>query len=405
MNIEQSVRNLASSAAISGDEAANLIPQDLEEAEALDPELKQAHDSALAAKALWQEHILELHTMLDGVATEIHELTELWRPAYTEADLAYQAALQNQEQKKGLIALRKAEEIKEQEISRKVKAVETEAGRYLELQRVRTELLDDMDKTYGSLYNARAKMFKTLTERSKKRLKLSLDRGTNRERFRVQLQALVKGSGARTVDIDAVSKTMTPREFVRAVLSRDAKLIEATANITTNAVDTLIGKLWAGEDVQELLALEHGAYPEDTPQILYDKGENNYAPLLELSVGQKCSALLIIALSDGDRPVIIDQPEDALDITTVWTDISGPLRKSKHRRQFIVTTHNPTVATASDSDMYIAVRSTADQADVQCLGGIDGAKAKKEVIQHLEGGKIPLNLRHRKYGDHHLSSN
>lgn len=73
------------------------------------------------------------------------------------------------------------------------------------------------------------------------------------------------------------------------------------------------------------------------------------------------------------------------------------LRKSKDRRQFILTTHNASVAVASDSDMFIIVKSNSQQANVKCWGAIEVPDVKKAVIQHLEGGNEPYNLRLKKY--------
>lgn len=90
-----------------------------------------------------------------------------------------------------------------------------------------------------------------------------------------------------------------------------------------------------------MLALQHSVDPTDVPSILFRKHGDRYDELSELSVGQKCTALLIIALCDGTMPVIIDQPEDALDIVSVWEDVAKKLRRGKETRQFILTTHHP----------------------------------------------------------------
>ncbi|MEW6173543.1 MAG: AAA family ATPase [Bacillota bacterium] len=208
---------------------------------------------------------------------------------------------------------------------------------------------------------------------------------------------MVRGSGARTADIETIARKMTPREFVDLARKRDINGLATRVGITNNSAQTIIDKLWSGETIQPLLDLEHSCYPEDVPSIQFRKDDGVYAPLAELSVGQKCTALLIIALSEGTRPVIIDQPEDSLDITTVWEDISKKLRQSKEKRQFILTTHNPSVAVAADSDMFIVVKSNAQQANVKCWGAIEHPDVKKAVIQHLEGGREPYQLRRYKY--------
>jgi len=69
----------------------------------------------------------------------------------------------------------------------------------------------------------------------------------------------------------------------------------------------------------------------------------------------------------------------------------------KEKRQFILTTHNASVAVSSDSDMFIVVNSNSKQANVKCLGAIENKNVKNAVIQHLEGGEEPYQLRRKKY--------
>lgn len=96
-------------------------------------------------------------------------------------------------------------------------------------------------------------------------------------------------------------------------------------------------------------------------------------------------------------PIIIDQPEDALDVATVYLDVVQQLRFGKDQRQFIITTHNPNVAVSSDSDKYHVLKGTASTGEIVCAGAIDLELVAKEVIEHLEGGIEPYQLRGRKY--------
>ena len=158
-----------------------------------------------------------------------------------------------------------------------------------------------------------------------------------------------------------------------------------------------IEKLWSCADFTEVLALQHNCYPADVPTIKFRKGSNHYDPLNELSVGQKCTALLIIALCDGSMPVVIDQPEDALDVISVWEDIAKKLRRGKNSRQFILTTHNSSVAVSADSDQFIVLEAGATSGKMVAAGAIDREDVREAVIKHLEGGQEPYKLRARKY--------
>jgi ABC-type Mn2+/Zn2+ transport system ATPase subunit len=162
--------------------------------------------------------------------------------------------------------------------------------------------------------------------------------------------------------------------------------------------ERVLDKLWAADNFVDVLALQHDCYPQDAPSIKYNKGHGQFASLDELSVGQKSTALLIIALCDGKMPVIIDQPEDALDIASVWEDIAKKLRHGKYGRQFILTTHNSSLAVGSDSDNFMVLMPlSGDRARVSYRGAIDRQDVRQAVIDHLEGGDEPYKLRQRKY--------
>jgi ABC-type enterochelin transport system ATPase subunit len=182
------------------------------------------------------------------------------------------------------------------------------------------------------------------------------------------------------------------------VVNNDPDGLASAAHIQAPSSKNLISHLSASEDVEGLLALEHGELLQDSPTIRFRKDDGKYYELSQLSVGQKCTALLVIALADGSRPVIIDQPEDALDITSVYEDVTLQLRSRKHARQFIVTTHNPTVAVASDSDQFHVLKASASQAQLSTKGAIDRPVVRAAVIQHLEGGAEPFALKTKKYG-------
>lgn len=189
-----------------------------------------------------------------------------------------------------------------------------------------------------------------------------------------------------------------PRELGAIIIERDIAGLQASSELTATMAHRAMDKLWTVDDFADVLALQHAYYPQDAPSIEFNKGRDQFAPLDELSVGQKSTALLIIALCDGQMPVIIDQPEDALDIASVWEDIAKKLRQGKYGRQFILTTHNSSLAVGSDSDSFMVLTpQSGDRAKVSYRGAIDRTDVRRAVIDHLEGGDEPYKLRQEKY--------
>jgi ABC-type multidrug transport system ATPase subunit len=116
-----------------------------------------------------------------------------------------------------------------------------------------------------------------------------------------------------------------------------------------------------------------------------------------VSTGQKCTAMLILALSDGTMPILIDQPEDSLDIRGIWDDMCQKIRTGKDQRQFIFTTHNSSVAVASDTDKFTIITADDTKGEVLFSGSMDKKSVRHEVVEYLEGGLKPYILKMLKY--------
>jgi hypothetical protein len=65
------------------------------------------------------------------------------------------------------------------------------------------------------------------------------------------------------------------------------------------------------------------------------KANAYYVPIERLAHGQKCTAILIIALADGTDPLIIGQPEDALHAPWIEQYLVAKLRDLRGGRQYI----------------------------------------------------------------------
>lgn len=71
--------------------------------------------------------------------------------------------------------------------------------------------------------------------------------------------------------------------------------------------------------------------------------------------GQKAITFLELkfSLSDEKHPILIDQPEDDLDVSGVANDLVTFVMKEKAQRQIIVVSHNATLVVCSDSEEII----------------------------------------------------
>ena len=143
--------------------------------------------------------------------------------------------------------------------------------------------------------------------------------------------------------------------------------------------------------------MQYTATPQDRPDIKVKIDDDFYLPINEVSTGQKCTAMLIMALSQGEMPIIIDQPEDSLDMRSIWEDMCTKIRENKDKRQFIFTTHNSSLAVASDTDKFIVVQGTAQKGEIICCGSMDSQCIKEQVVDYLEGKKETYFKKYEKY--------
>lgn len=274
----------------------------------------------------------------------------------------------------------------------------------------RDKELNELEQLIDDFRAARVDRCNLFQDNSNGRLRLSIKAASNTAAFEERLLDFKTGSRLRDQDIEFIANKVTPRSFIDNVLSyylsndsvsfKTADWLEKMANDTnvsednlTKLVEFLIENCAWGD----LLELQYRVYPEDLPEIEFNIGNEIFRPLQELSVGQKCTALLIMALTDGQMPVVIDQPEDALDIVTIWDDICSKVRQHKISRQFIFTTHNSNVAVASDTDNYIIMDADSERGRIVNVGSMDHDPMKDNVLIHMEGGTDSYLKKSAKY--------
>jgi hypothetical protein len=73
------------------------------------------------------------------------------------------------------------------------------------------------------------------------------------------------------------------------------------------------------------------------------------------------------------------------------------IRRGKERRQFIFTTHNSSLAVASDTDKFTILEAGATQGRVMYSGSMDHPPVREEVITYLEGGSDTYKTKYGKY--------
>jgi len=344
----------------------------------------------------------EIATAHDSAVAEY----KAWHSKYVDGKKKYELHIQQIGGDYKAIALSRERVTKQRdELRKRLDLVTVRKERVPNISNKRNSLLDELQSVYKDYTDERKAKCVKFQEDSDGKLQLRILDQRNADEFESGLLSLKRGSYLRDDEITTITANVKPRDFVISLLryeatkeSKHLEPISKASSIEIQRMKTLADFLLSAIQYEELLSLQYRAHPQDRPEILYDIGNGDFQPLSSISVGQKCTAMLLMALSDGTMPIIIDQPEDSLDIRSVWEDMCSKLRAGKERRQFVFTTHNSSLAVASDTDCYLILESDASQGRIVHVGSLDHDPVATEVMQYLEGGEKTYSLKYDKYG-------
>ena len=371
-----------------------------------DPILLRNRDLIVQAHEMLEEQFSRLIGELRGRHAKAEQEYTQWRPSYAAGKKKYDDYIQAMGSDYRGLAMNREQAVRQLgEFQRLQGIAKKKKEQVPDISKERVRLLDSLQKEYEEYTRERQSKCAKFQEDSRGRLKLRILGYSNVDEFRSRLLALKRGSYLREDEIEAICSHIRPRDFVISLLryhtSGKTSWLEdraKEASIDINRMKTLADFLLGAIPYEESLALQYKAQPQDRPEILYNIGDGDYQPLAKVSVGQKCTAMLIIALSDGIMPIVIDQPEDSLDIRSIWDDMCLKLRAGKEKRQFIFTTQNSSLAVASDTDCYLIMEGSASHGKVVHIGAMDHKPISEEVLKYLEGGLHTYDLKYSKYG-------
>lgn len=126
--------------------------------------------------------------------------------------------------------------------------------------------------------------------------------------------------------------------------------------------------------------------------ILYD-GKR----LEQTSFGQRCSAVLVVLLSLGNRPIIVDEPEAHLDSALIANFMVDLVKRVKAQRQVIFATHNANFVVNGDAELVHILTPDFNARSEVRSATIEDLTARKFILS-LEGGERAFKQREGRYG-------
>ncbi len=300
------------------------------------------------------------------------------------------------------------------ELEEKVKKLENDEKRLLELEKERKIFIASRSELKNKIYNLRYAFAITINENLKNVMEglfinVKYDKGNYSPNFENSLKSVMEWRTSQVSRSKFIAEKLSPLEFVDVCKKKNKSLLQTIVDENGN-------RIFSDFDIENIFAkcLKDSVYEdfetlefEDLPSIkvtkIYDDGTGkmirNTKLISQLSLGQQQSIMLgILMLSKSNKPLIIDQPEDNLDSEFIFKTIVKNLRKIKEKRQVIIVTHNPNIAVLGDAELIIPLKSTNILSHVISSGSIDRVETRSICCEILEGGKSAFIQRQKIYG-------
>lgn len=113
------------------------------------------------------------------------------------------------------------------------------------------------------------------------------------------------------------------------------------------------------------------------------------------SFGQRCTTAIVVLLSLGNNPIIIDEPEAHLDSSLIANYLVELIKEMKQHRQIIFATHNANFVLNGDAEMVIKLEMVNGLTKATSFT-IEDLEHRVDLLK-LEGGKEAFKKRERKY--------
>lgn len=266
------------------------------------------------------------------------------------------------------------------------------------LEQERAALLSELSK-HRSLASALVdKAIKKLRRRLDKKLRLAVVPESQRGPvIEYLLGCGLEGIGGRRLEWIRMVPDFSPVRLVDLIREGEEALRGAGWGITPSVAQALVKM----EEPQllELQEIDMKAEPVIELNVSHT-GQEDYKRLDQLSIGQKCTAILHLLLIENTDPLILDQPEDHLDNAFIADRIVTTLRDAKLERQFIFATHNANIPVFGDAEWIGVLEANAESAEIApgMQGAIDIPAIRDRAAEILEGGKQAFTQRSKKYG-------
>ena len=351
------------------------------------------------------EHLVRVRDdLLSEVSISLEDIRQLrrqWKQRFDEAERQYQKLLTEIDSEGiGLQALSE----QRKQVNEKIKALDVLQNdldnRLLpglcSLENEREELLDALQCNRRSITRKRELKALELTGTLRRGVRLRVHGRANTERFAQAVAAVAQGSYLQKEDFSRIVAESHPVSLVKGLLAERFDDLASATEMERGKFERLHATVVERERVQQLYEVQLTDV-DDVIDVDLKLSTGEYRPLEKLSHGQKCMVVLMVALAEGDFPLLVDQPEDALHAPGIEDGIVRILRSDRGVRQCLFATRNANILVSADAEQIIALEADADNGVVAGTGSLDRFSHRQLVIYHVEGGAEAFERRKTMY--------
>lgn len=259
------------------------------------------------------------------------------------------------------------------------------------LATARHELLKRASELRDQRFALRKRVAERLTNQFPS-IRVTVVQAAELEQYRDLVAEALKGAGVKQgVVAEKLAQTFLPGELASLVAASDYATLAQRTGFDEDRARKIVDALKSSGTYYTIETVDL----DDRPCIeLLDGG--TFKESTQLSTGQRCTTILPILLTQSERPLLIDQPEDNLDNAFVYDTIVTALRAVKGSRQVIFVTHNPNIPVLGEAERVFVFSSDGQHAILKQVGTVDECKDQIERI--LEGGREAFLQRKARYG-------
>ncbi|RQP09016.1 MAG: hypothetical protein EAS51_13185 [Microbacteriaceae bacterium] len=279
-----------------------------------------------------------------------------------------------------------------------LESLEVESGQLeSELARIggqRDGLLDEVEEQLERVFDSRAGVAKEVTSQLGAKAAIRVEHLADVTRLAEYLTNALRGSGIQyRAVVERLCAAYLPRTLLQAVESGDAEGIASAAGIQ---VERAFRVLQALDTPSNLVELANLTLDDRADYFLLHGSEMKNVD--QLSTGQKCAVTLPILMTELDRALLLDQPEDHLDNEfLVQNVLPGLARRAAAHAQTIVATHNANIPVLGEADKVVALSSDGKRGFVSIEGSLDDKPVVTVIEAVMEGGVDAFKERARFY--------